>query len=184
VGIFSSDGDYNMSKLCALVVGHTEKRPGAKNINKNISEFDFNDDLARRIKNSCKTTVRLVYRKTLKELPNQVEEVSPTFVNSLHCNSFNKAVSGTEVLYWHNSKEGKNMAEVLQEHLVSFLRLPDRGIKPVKSGSLLLKKVKFPSIISETFFIDNDNDLERALENIDGLAEVFASAIDEISSLF
>ena len=172
---------------CALVVGHTQKRPGAKNINKNISEFDFNDDLARRIKDSCKTTIQLVYRKTLKELPDQVQELSPTFVISLHCNAFDGTVSGTEVLYWHNSTEGKKMAEVLQEHLVSFLRLPDRGIKPVKSGnsgSFLLGKVKVPSIISEAFFIDNDDDLELASNNLDGLSESFADAIDEMSSLF
>ena len=38
-----------MSKLCALVIGHKKKSPGAMNVNKNITQFDFNEDLALRI---------------------------------------------------------------------------------------------------------------------------------------
>jgi len=38
-----------MSKLCALVIGHKKRSPGAINANSNLSEFDFNEILALRI---------------------------------------------------------------------------------------------------------------------------------------
>jgi hypothetical protein len=36
-----------MRKLCALVIGHKKRSPGALNTNANLSEFDFNEDLVR-----------------------------------------------------------------------------------------------------------------------------------------
>jgi hypothetical protein len=40
---------------------------------------------------------------------------------------------------------------------------------------------KAPGVIAEPFFIDNDSDLARAQEDIDGLAEKYAKVIDQIS---
>ncbi|MCK5553890.1 MAG: hypothetical protein KAJ09_12140 [Deltaproteobacteria bacterium] len=34
-----------MSKLCALVIGHKERSPGAKNAEASLTEFDFDKDL-------------------------------------------------------------------------------------------------------------------------------------------
>ena len=38
-------------------------------------------------------------------------------------------------------------------------------------------------IFKEPFFIDNDSDLDRAREDIEGLATAYATAIDEISKV-
>jgi N-acetylmuramoyl-L-alanine amidase len=43
-----------MKKLCALVIGHKKRSPGAVNKNQNLSEFVFNDDLAVRIERKVK----------------------------------------------------------------------------------------------------------------------------------
>ncbi len=174
-----------MSKLCALVIGHKKHTPGAKNATANLSEFDFNEDLALRIERKVqKAVIQRIYRRTLQELPDDINALGPDFIVSLHCNAFDCNVSGTEVLYYHRSAKGKKMAEILLNHLVAQLTLPNRGIKPKTSedrGGYLLRYTDAPCVIGEPFFIDNDNDLKKVQKDLDGLAIAYAVAIDEIA---
>ncbi len=174
-------------KLCALVIGHKKNSPGAVNINSDVTEFDFNEDLALRIEKKVNhTEIQKVYRKTYKELPDDINAIDPDFVVSLHCNAFNTKASGTEVLYYHKSEMGNKMAENILNHLVEYLKLPDRGVKPKSAedrGGYLLRYTKAPCVIAEPFFIDNDNDLARAQEGIEGLAEAYAKAIEAVSQI-
>ena len=176
-----------LKKLCALVIGHKKSSPGAINVNSNLTEFDFNDDLALRIEKKIRNAeVQRIYRRTYKELPDDINALEPDFVISLHCNAFNGRASGTEALYYHKSEKGKKMAEILLNHLVEHLKLPDRGIKPKTSedrGGYLLRYTNAPCVIAEPFFIDNDQDLSRAKENLEGLAAVYASSIDEMAQV-
>jgi N-acetylmuramoyl-L-alanine amidase len=133
-----------------------------------------------------KTEVQRVYRRTHKELPDDINALEPDFIVSLHCNAFNTQVSGTEVLYYDKSEKGKKMAEILLKHLVEHLKLGNRGIKPKTAedrGGYLLCYTKAPCVISEPFFIDNDDDLARAQEDLDGLALAYANTIEEISEV-
>ncbi|PJA27855.1 MAG: hypothetical protein CO189_05775 [candidate division Zixibacteria bacterium CG_4_9_14_3_um_filter_46_8] len=172
-------------KLCGLVIGHKKQSPGAINHHSTLTEFDFNDDLSRRIEQYVQATfVQRVYRRTYRELPDDLNALKADFVIDLHCNSLNTKATGTEVLYYHKSEIGKSIAGILLNHLVNHLRLPNRGIKPKTSedkGGYLLKYTTAPSVISEPFFIDNDNDLARANSNIEGFAAAYAAAIDAIS---
>ncbi len=172
-------------KLCALVIGHKKRSPGAENKKLRITEFDFNEDLAMRIEEKVRITeIQRVYRRTYRELPGDINALGPDFVVSLHCNAFNGKASGTEVLYYHRSSTGKKVAGILQAHLVDFLKLPDRGIKPKTAedrGGYLLRYTVAPCVIAEPFFIDNDDDLARAMADKEGLARAYAEAIDEIS---
>lgn len=176
-----------MNKLCALVIGHKKRSPGAVNETQGLTEFDFNDHLACRIHNKIAAAeVQRVYRRTYAQLPGDINELRPRFIISLHCNAFNRQVSGTEVLYYHRSVKGKQVAEILQKHLVGYLKLSDRGIKPKTAedrGGNLLKYTNAPCVIAEPFFIDNDRDLSRAQEDIEGLAAAYAAAINEVSNL-
>ncbi len=174
-------------KLCALVIGHKKSSPGAININHNVTEFDFNEDLALRIEKKVNhTEIRKVYRRTYKELPDDINAICPDLVVSLHCNAFNTKASGTEVLYYHKSEKGKKMADNLQNHFVEHLKLPDRGVKPKSAedrGGYLLRYTKAPCVIAEPFFIDNDNDLAKAQGDMEGLAKAYAEAIEEVSQV-
>ena len=176
-----------MNYLCALVIGHKKDSPGAVNENHNLTEFDFNEDLALRIeREEIETNIQRVYRRTYELLPSDINLLDPNFIISLHCNAFNKEVSGTEVLYYHKSEMGKRIAELLQQNLTDFLELSDRGIKPKTAedrGGYLLKYTKAPCVIAEPFFLDNDSDLERVQGNLNGLAETFARSIEEISQI-
>jgi N-acetylmuramoyl-L-alanine amidase len=168
-------------KLCALVIGHKKSSPGAGNERTGIHEFDFNDELAIQIENKVKKTqIQRVYRRTWRELPADINGLDPDFVLSLHCNAYNGQASGTEVLYYHKSKIGESIAKILQRHLVEFLDLRDRGIQPKTSedrGGNLLRYTKAPCVIAEPFFIDNDQDLAKARDDLEGLAGAYASAI-------
>jgi N-acetylmuramoyl-L-alanine amidase len=182
----SNEGEAReKKKLCALVIGHKKYSHGAVNARANLSEFDFNEDLARHIEGKVQgTDIQRIYRRTYKELPGDINALGPDFIVSLHCNAFNGKVSGTEVLYYHRSEKGKRMAEILLNHLVKHLKLPNRGIKPMTSedgGGYLLRYTDAPCVIAEPFFIDNDKDLARAQEDMDGLVAVYAAAIDHIS---
>jgi len=172
-------------KRCALVIGHKKDSPGAMNENSNVSEFTFNEELGLLIEKKVKkANINRIYRRTYKTLSGDINELDPDFVISLHCNCFDGKVSGTEVLYHHKSQKGKEIAEILLTNLVEYLKLPNRGIKPRTTedkGGYLLRYTTAPCVIGEPFFIDNDSDLARAMENLDGLAIAYAKAIDEIS---
>jgi N-acetylmuramoyl-L-alanine amidase len=173
-------------KIVALVIGHKKSSPGAVNQRTGLNEFNFNDDLAITIeKKVLQTAIQRVYRRTYKELPGDINALNPDFVLSLHCNAYNGRASGTEVLYYHQSEIGKRIAEILQKHLVEFLGLRDRGIKEKTSedrGGFLLRYTRSPCVIAEPFFIDNDDDLAAAQNDIDSFANIYAIAIDKISS--
>lgn len=174
-------------KLCALVIGHKKNSPGAVNENSRLSEFEFNEDLALRIEQKVKKAkVQRIYRRTYQTLPDDTNAFDPGFIVSLHCNAFNRQASGTEVLYYHSSQKGMKMAEILLKNLVAHMGLTDRGIKPKTAedrGGYLLRYTNAPCVIAEPFFIDNDQDLARAKEDMDGLAAVYADAIDKITEI-
>ncbi len=172
-------------KFCALVVGHKKASPGAVNKRTGTTEFEFNDELASRIEMKVKNVdIQRVYRRIYKELPDDINTLNPDFIVSLHCNAFNTKVSGTEMLYYYKSEKGRKMAGILLKHLLDHLKLPDRGVKSKTAedrGGYLLRYTKAPTVIAEPFFIDNDNDLDRARGDINGLAAAYARAIEEIA---
>ncbi|KXJ52413.1 MAG: N-acetylmuramoyl-L-alanine amidase [Neptuniibacter pectenicola] len=174
-------------KTCALVIGHKKNSPGAVNEHRNLSEFTFNEALAKEIESAVVGVhIQRVYRRTYSALPSDLNELEPDFILSLHCNAFNKTASGTEVLYYHRSALGRQMADILQVHLVHALGLPNRGIKPKNSedrGGYLLQKTNAPCLIAEPFFIDNDHDLEIAFTSYAALIEAYARAIEQMAEL-
>lgn len=178
-------GDNTRIK-CALVVGHKKSSPGAGNVGSGLTEFDFNDQLARMIDSgNGNTIIQRIYRRTYKSLPDDINACEPDFIISLHCNAYNTEASGTEVLYYHKSRDGEACAGILQRTLVGYLNLRDRGPKPKKAedrGGYLLKYTNATCLISEPFFIDNDSDLARASQDLDGLAGAYIDAIDKIAA--
>jgi len=178
---------HEKKKLCALVIGHKKYSPGAINADTGLSEFEFNEDLALRIEKRLeKVKIQRIYRRTYNELPSDINALKPDFVVSLHCNAYDTKASGTEVLYYHKSEKGKQMASVLQAHLLECLHLPDRNIKPKSSedrGGYLLRNTDAPCVIAEPFFIDNNDDLSRAQEDMEALSMAYVRAIEQIGEL-
>jgi N-acetylmuramoyl-L-alanine amidase len=174
-----------MNQLCALVIGHQKTSPGQKI--KNVTEFSFNEDLARRIEKKVKNTaIQRVYFHRSGKIAKVIDDLKPGFVVDLRCSVNNKTASGTEVLYYRRSDKGRQMAEILQNNLVALLGLPNRGIQPKtvldREGSQL-RAARVPYVIARPFFIDNIVDLATALEDMDGLATAYAQSIDKIAQI-
>lgn len=173
---------------CALVIGHKKHAPGAVNQKSQLTEFDYNEKLAIDIERHTKgVNIQRVYRRTLASLPNDINELAPNFIISLHCNAFNQEVSGTETLYYYRSTFGQQLAQLLQSKIVAALNLNDRGIKAKTAedrGGYLLKLTDAPCVIAEPFFIDNDYDLTLAQDKHSALVNAYAQTIEEIAVYF
>jgi len=167
----------------AIVVGHSERSQGASNVN-GLTEFEFNQRLACCIKSRGirgADVIDVVFRDTYRALPDDINALNPDAIVSLHCNAFNTRVSGTETLYYHSSRSGRRLAELLQVEVATTLELPNRGVKPVDSegrGGYLLKYTNAPCVIAEPFFIDNPDDLKTAIERFYALASAYCRAIE------
>jgi N-acetylmuramoyl-L-alanine amidase len=174
-------------KKCALVIGHKKSSSGAVNGKSGTTEFGFNELLSMDIEKEVNVVeIQRVYRRTYSSLPSDINELSPDFIISLHCNAYNEEASGTEVLYYHKSTKGKQIAEILNRKLVEALGLKDRGIKPKTTedrGGYLLKQTNAPCIISEPFFIDNDSDLSIAETKRSTLVKAYSTAIEEMAGI-
>ena len=176
--------------IVALIVGHSPSDPGAANETFEVSEFTFNDGLAKEIKKNFSEhnmvdNMEIVYRETnYADLPMQVNELDPDLVVSLHCNAFNTEVNGCEMLHYQNSTKGKDIARIFQNKIVNIIGNKDRGLKACNTedrGGYLLNMTNAPCIICEPFFIDNDDEYLNAIElGSDGrLADGYCEAIDE-----
>jgi N-acetylmuramoyl-L-alanine amidase len=177
--------DENIKAKCVLVIGHKKGSPGAVNEKSRMSEFEFNEKLASFIEKKVKNTkTQKFFRRGYETLPGDINAMNPDFVVSLHCSVSDGLKSGTEVLHHYRSENSRVLAEILQVELVDYLKLPDRGTqaKTVEDeGGFLLRYSKAPCVIAKPFFIDNDKDLSRAMEDLEGLAEAYAAALDEFS---
>jgi len=176
----------------AIVIGHNERSVGAVNKNYDVKEFEFNRALAHDIEhnfgdlfNFHEDEIIVVYRETTyQDLPIQINELNPDLIVSLHCNAFDTHASGCEMLYYHKSEKGKEIARIFQNHLVQRLENNDRGIKAKSSedrGGYLLRYTQAPCIICEPFFLDNDEELLRAKECFDNgdLTKWYCEAISK-----
>jgi len=169
----------------ALIIGHSPSSQGARNKKHGISEFEWNEAFARDLFELICGDIVLVHRDTLEALPAKVNALEPDIAISLHCNAFDERSGGTETLYYHRSESGKQMAEILQRHVVTALHSRNRGAKAKTSedrGGYLLRYTIAPCIIAEPFFIDYDIDFENAMRYRDALLGAFADAIHEIEA--
>ena len=169
----------------ALVIGHTEKSPGACNKLYNVCEFEFNNRLVTKISavifDRCEVVV--VHRDRYKDLPGKINKLNPDFVMCFHNNAFNTKATGSETLYYHTSKKGKKIASIFQKKIVAALQLKDRGIKGKSSeerGGYVLKYTNAPCIILEPFFIDNDTDYETVIAKYTALIVACSDSVFEI----
>lgn len=77
-----------------------------------------------------------------------------------HLNSFNSQAKGTETLYHPNSKNGKELAQRVNDKLDDVFY--DRGIKG--RDNLYILKCDPVAILNEYFFCDNKEDYKKADE--------------------
>ncbi len=177
-----------MTKI-AIAVGHSETKPGAVNKTTALSEFKFNSVVAAALKLalSKKYDVRIFFRPpnldnidAIRKVVREINIYYPGLAIELHCNAANSSASGAEVLFWYKNKKTEQIAEFGANEFAIALSVPSRGSKPIKRGdrgSVFLGETRCPAIITEPFFISNDNDLTKALVNFNRLISAYLSMI-------
>jgi N-acetylmuramoyl-L-alanine amidase len=157
-----------MKTIC-LVIGHGNGDPGAINTKYNISEYFINKLLVDSITPMVTDNkIVIVNRTTYKELPQLINDTEADFCIEFHSNAFDSKTKGFEVLYYKDSITGNTLATKLHKCLKSSLVSTDRGIKNLSKadrGAYLLQNTTMPTVIVESFFIDNNEDLESYLKH-------------------
>lgn len=175
-----------MNKKICVIIGHGGNDCGAVNPTNKGTELAYNEKLAPRVAdiltiNGYKADIyNRGYRKVedIAHLNRQKYDL----IISLHCNSYDSKVSGTEMLFWHKSKNSEKLAECLQKEIVGVFQLNDRKIKPIKKGDrgwYLLYSTNAPCVILEPFFIDNDSDYHLGLERQESYANAIVKGINK-----
>lgn len=173
----------------ALVIGHKMVSGGASSHN-GIQEFEYNEELAGMIAGNLadepNIETLIFHRKSYSKLPFEINAKNPDIIISLHCNSFNKEVSGSEVLYYYRSKKSEVLAGKMLHAINRSLNLKNRGIKPKSTeekGGYLLRYTNAPCVLLEPFFIDNKSDWEIGRKMKNELALSLSDAILEYADV-
>lgn len=157
------------------------------------SEFEIVKHVVTEVYKKCtdipNTRVILAHRGLEKGsygmLPSEINKINPDIVIEVHLNSVdNDKVDGSEVLYWNTSTKGKNIASVIQKHLVLQLKLNDRGLKSIKlndRGANLLRKTDAPAVIVEGFFISALKSKEDRDAKINSYIKALVDAVHELA---
>jgi N-acetylmuramoyl-L-alanine amidase len=111
---------------------------------------------------------------------------------SFHANaSPNTSATGHGVFHWHNSINGKKLAEIWDKHAASLLGLPrwGTGIWQSKVGDwtnfMILRETRMPAVLLEHFFFTNPAELSKCNtpEFVSKCAEVVVKAICEYAGV-
>ena len=81
------------------------------------------------------------------------------FTVSIHQNSYpEESVKGAQVFYYGQSKEGKKLAETLQQALIDQLDPKNHRQAKANESYFLLKKTPSPTVIVECGFLSNSEE--------------------------
>ncbi|MEL7656647.1 MAG: N-acetylmuramoyl-L-alanine amidase family protein, partial [Bacillota bacterium] len=162
-------------KLVVIDAGHGGADTGARGYENGaavLNEKDVNLDIALRIQDMLRAAGTKIYmiRTTDVTIPlydrqDTANGLDASLYVSIHNNSYNTNIpNGTEVLYFSSDQpamdgiSGMELAENLQETLITNLGLTDRGAK-AKPELAVLRRTNMPAVIIEGAFMSNPEDL-------------------------
>lgn len=169
-----------------LNVGHHKPSGdiGAQNKTYKTNEYEYNIKFVHDVLKFIDYDVDVVIGShPWKHITKKVNAEKPDFCISFHANAFNGEATGSEVLYFHTSQISKDIAREFLFATVDTLELPNRGVKGVQMGdrgSKLLLYTTMPCVLLEPFFIDNDDDYERAMEKREEHCMAIAKVINNL----
>lgn len=91
-----------------------------------------------------------------------IEETMPLAAVSIHQNSYSDpSVKGPQVFFYKNSKQGGELAEILQESLNTSLEVERPRKAKANDSYYLLRKTSSPTVIAECGFLSNPDEAAR-----------------------
>ena len=100
---------------------------------------------------------------------------------SLHCNAFNEKANGTECLVFAKGSYAEDLANAIQNQIISSLGTVDRGVKE-RPDLAVLKGAKMPAVLVEMAFIDNADDCSKLISKQDDFARAIARGVTDYLS--
>lgn len=156
--------------------GHCKLTPGKRSFDNSFYEYEFNYDVANRIKNYLEKYNLEVWIQQIED-PDPVKELNariaainrlkPDFVVSIHANAFGTAwntANGWEIFCYKPEDEksqGTKLAKAIQKNSINILRLKDRGIKNAKGVAGIVTKTLVPAVLIEHGFYTNKEELKK-----------------------
>lgn len=168
----------------ALEIGHTPASGGAAHVDTHLTEYDFNQTLARCVAGHLPKVDPVITGRDWGDpngsrLPDKLNGMDLDAVVALHANAYKHKALGCETLYWPDSEGGQVLAELLVDHFHEALGNPLRGAKGRREGrgAYFLKNTEMVYVLAEPFFIDETEDLHLAQKNLGSLAWAYAESI-------
>jgi len=172
-----------------IIIGHTRQNKGAFSPTLKQSEYDWNGDLADKMKAYAehKKHTLLIERRDIGGITGayaRAMKQKPDCLIELHFNAADGKASGTETLYADQAdKKGINeiiLAKMVNDEMVSALGLKDRGLKKRQPGDRgygnIMQTKEIPSILIESGFGDNPKDAASMQKNKGALAIAIVDA--------
>lgn len=180
--------------LCIVIdAGHGGIDPGKIGIN-NALEKDINLEIALKLEQKLEAAgIKIVMTRTddtglysesstnkkvedMQERCKLIAESEPVFTVSIHQNSYvTEDIKGAQVFYYGQSEVGKELAETLQESLISLVDPDNHRQAKANESYYLLKKTTSPTVIVECGFLSNSE--EAALLVTSGYQDTLVDAI-------
>jgi hypothetical protein len=190
------DGNEEEERRLAIIVGHTESRPGARALPPiDQNEYPFNKEVARLMEQAA--AGRAIAARTflrdgvgIRGAYEAAATYEPDAIIELHFNSFdNTQVRGTETLYSEANRHSKRLAEFAQQAMVQVFGRggrTNRGVKmprPDQSGYVNVTAApSVPSVLVEPFFGSNEQECRLALEKSGEYAEGLVKAFEAFTA--
>lgn len=118
--------------------------------------------------------------KKLTDMKNRVamiEEKAPRLTVSIHQNSFSAGTKGAQVFYYSHSREGKELAGVIQNSIRDAVGDDNHRVEKANDSYYMLRKVTCPLVIVECGFLSNPE--EEALLQDEAYQKKMAHGICE-----
>ena len=162
---------------CIVIdAGHGGIDPGKIGIN-NALEKDINLEIALKLEKKLEDAgIKIVMTRTddtglysesstnkkvedMQERCKLIAESEPVFTVSIHQNSYvTEDIKGAQVFYYGQSEVGKELAETLQESLISLVDPDNHRQAKANESYYLLKKTTSPTVIVECGFLSNSEE--------------------------
>ena len=160
----------------AIVVGHHPASPGGIGTlgDKEYSEFSYTFNfaplLARKLQD-FDLSVEIFYRDSSKDFRSGVAAAAvrtPRIIIELHANASGFNAQGCQAWVRKNDEFTKLIARTIVDSVSNSIGLKNRGVKPRDFKQLKITSI--PVMGLELFFIDNEEDLRKAVEQQERLA--------------
>lgn len=182
--VFVESDDVTEKKNCIVIdAGHGGSDPGKVGIN-NALEKDINLSLALKLKKMLEQEdLEIILtrdsdsglysegstNKKAEDMQKRcqiITDANPLFTISLHQNSYPAPeVKGAQVFYYGQSAGGKELADILQNSLISHVDPENKRVAKANESYYLLKKTPTPTVIVECGFLSNPEEADLLLSS-------------------